>query len=128
MVTDADLAQRIEGHLERTCVLNSDRRDISKEILKAVEKELLPEIEPHLPPGYSIDLGHSIIMFGSGQLDERLDAFLRLLHDGNPIYGLRPAEQEAISTIHTGTISARETFARRYHLSGVYVTGEPEHI
>ena len=140
MVPEQNLASEISDYLTQAKGLETTRRALVDRILGVVKTQIIPEISPLLPHGYSIDTertsvrgvdGDSLPYAGvrdiaHGTVPTGFDVRLKLLYDGKPTgyHNDKPNVIEAIKQIRQKLKPKLEELAKSHNLDSIMPFGE----
>ena len=137
MITKQDLVSEISDYVTRAQGLETTRQALVDRVLGVVKTQIIPELTPLLPRGYSIDTDRTEIVGVGGErsdLDIRnlpqgsvptgFGVSLRLLYDGRPI-GFHDKASNGVGNIQRDLKPKLDELARAYNLDSIIPFGEP---
>lgn len=130
-----DLASQIRDYSTSAKILEAERKDLVDKILDIVKTEIIPEVTPCLPMGYSIDAksikvdGVSEESFNNnpvpGNVPTGFSVSLRMLYENKPIPSRSPLWNEVYNIQKHPKL---EELAKKYNLVKITPSGEPLYI
>ena len=137
MATEQNLASEISDYVTRAKGLETTRQALVDRILGVVKTQIIPELTPLLPRGYSIDADRTDIVgvggepsdsdirnLPDGSVPTGFGVSLRLLYDGRPI-GYHGEASNGIGNIQRDLKPKLDELAQTYNLDSITPFGEP---
>ena len=136
MATEQNLASAVNNFSVQAKELEGTRQALVDRIMGVVKTEIVPEVSPLLPSGYSINADRSDVrgisgfegyttQIAHGSVPTGFSVHLRLYYEGEPIKAFRIEEIKKIGEIKRGLEPKLEELAKRYNLDEITIVSEP---